>query len=958
MSRSSQSTIPTDGSTAGRLKAVNKQIFPALLGLASAALLIRVMGMLYQVVVTARFGAGAAMDAYFVASMLPTSMAQLVISAIEASTIPVYARVRTEGGKKQASALFSTGLNILLVGTVLLTGVMLLFSRQIIILSAPGLDLFRVGLASSLAPFIFPVFVLTVVIGFIECVLNTEGQFGLPAYAGMLVPLTTAVLVLIVGKSLGVVALCIGMVIGLCLQLVVFILRVRRAGLTYRPTIDLRNSEISSMLVVAGPALLSAFLLGQANPLVDQIFASSLPAGSISAINYSLKLVSVPSGVIFTSIGRVILPHLSRQASRNDMKAFKGTLRLYFWVLGIGTTLLAALMILLAHPIVQILFQRGAFTANVTDRTAITLVGFLLGLTPLGLSFLTTKAFSALGKTQILMRVSVFSMIANAVFDYIFARWWQSFGIALATSAVYFCAVIIQFSILQHMIGKLDLFTPPREVLDVIRKLRVSPYYVQWVVWRKEHLPSFPTPSNVRRQIMRVGVSIAVFAAAVAGVILNPLNTLRAALASVVMLVLLRYRYALLIGWLFLNALNSLPNFRGSNVLVGLTVPTLLLMAYLPIKQTFKRMPALAFLSIYLLWVFAGIVIPNMEIGSFLKSWTLLLDCATIAVLTINVLTTRRRLMGLIDAILLLSLFIALYGIYGYITKQNGAFEDTSNSFLFRIGSIFGDSATTLAIYLSAVIPLALYRSLTLRGFKRAGSLIVAFVLLVALGLTFTRSAFISLPLSIIIMILFLPSRKMKAGLLSGFLALALLTVLLAAVGNLPLFSRFFQQDITSLNGRTYLWQALLDHFDPTQLLGNGLHASVNLLTNLVVRDSHGVVGNAPHSLFLATLYDHGIIGAILLTSVFIVLIVGIIAGMRKATDDHRMLFVTILAVLVCVLLQSIESNNFWDPEFSIYFWVIIALPFALCWSTPKQPPKIDQEILDEVTISQRKAVH
>lgn len=957
MSRSSQSTIPTDGSTAARLRAVNKKVFPALLGLASAALLIRVMGLVNQVAVTSLFGAGAAMDAYFVASMLPMSMAQLVISAIEASAIPVYARIRTQGGKKQASALFSTGLNILLVGTVLLTGVMLLFSRQIISLSAPGFDPFRVGLASSLAPFIFPVFVLMVVIGFIECILNTEGQFGLPAYAGMLVSLTTVVLVLIAGKSLGVVVLCIGMVIGLCLQLIVFILRVRRAGLTYRPTIDFRNSEISSMLVIAGPALLSSFLLGQANPLIDQIFASSLPAGSISAINYSLKLVSVASGVIFTSVGRAILPHLSRQASKNDMHAFKRTIHLYFWIIGIGTTLLAALMILLAHPIVQILFQRGAFTADVTNRTAITLVGFLIGLTPLGFSFLTTKAFSALGKTQILMRVSIFSLIANVVFDYVFARWWQSFGIALATSAVYFCAVIIQFFILQRMIGKLGLFTPPREVLEVIRKLRMKQFYEPWILWGKEYLPSFTSPSTVRKQIVRAGVSIAVFAAGVAGVILNPLYALRAALASVVMLALMRYRYVLLIGWLFINALNSLPNFRGSNLLVGLTVPTLLLMTYLPIKQTFKRMPTLAFLVIFLLWVFIGIVIPTIEVGPFLTSWILLLDCAAIAILTINVLTTRRRLMGLIDAILLLSLSIALYGIYGYITKQNGGFEDTSNSFLFRIGSIFGDSPTTLAIFLSAVIPLALYRSLTLQGFKRVGGLIVTFVLLVALGLTFTRSAFISLPLSIIIMILFLPSRKMRVGLLSGFLALSVLTVLLAVVGNLPLFSRFFQQDITSLNGRTYLWQAVLDHFDPTQLLGNGLHASITLLTNLAVRDSRGVVGNAPHSLFLATLYDHGIIGVILLILVFIALVVGIISGIRKASDDHRMLFVTALAVLVCVFLQSIESNNFWDPEFSIYFWVIMALPFALCWSTPKQPPKIDKEILDEETIPRMKAI-
>src|SRR5438128_11428512 len=77
-------------------KSVHKQIFRALLSLASAALLVRVFGMLNQIVVTGRFGAGAEMDAYFVAYSLPYLMGQLGSSAIEDSVIPVYARPRLQ----------------------------------------------------------------------------------------------------------------------------------------------------------------------------------------------------------------------------------------------------------------------------------------------------------------------------------------------------------------------------------------------------------------------------------------------------------------------------------------------------------------------------------------------------------------------------------------------------------------------------------------------------------------------------------------------------------------------------------------------------------------------------------------------------------------------------------------------------------------------------------------------
>ncbi len=121
MSLSSGSLSTTSSRVAVvRPKSVHKQIFRALLTLASAALLTRVMGLLNQIVVTRRFGAGAEMDAYFVASTLPILMATLLSASIESSVIPVYARVRTQG-KEQASILFSTLLNLLVLGTVVLT---------------------------------------------------------------------------------------------------------------------------------------------------------------------------------------------------------------------------------------------------------------------------------------------------------------------------------------------------------------------------------------------------------------------------------------------------------------------------------------------------------------------------------------------------------------------------------------------------------------------------------------------------------------------------------------------------------------------------------------------------------------------------------------------------------------------------------------------------------------------
>jgi len=933
---------------AGRGRSANKQIFRALLSLGSAALLTRMAGMLNQVIVSSRFGAGKMMDAYFVASTLPTTAAYVAITAIEAAVIPAYTKARVQSDTDQTSVLFSTLLNLLLAGTVFLTCVLFLFRQQLIQLSAPALDPFRIDLAISLAPFIFPVLTLLVIVGLLECILNAEGQFGWPAYAGLLVPLTTAVLVLAAGKSQGVRALCVGMLLGLCLLLCAYFVRARRAKLVYRPILDMRNPAVKSILIAAWPALLAA-LIGQASPLIDQVFASFLPAGSISALSYSLKLVSVCSGVIFASVGRAALPYLSRQADIHDMKAFKETLRLYLWVVGIGTLLLSVLMIALAHPIVQILFQRGAFTAGDTSRTATTLVGFMVGLSPMSLGIITARAFSALSKTKVLLGVSLFSVVTNAVLDSIFARFWQSEGIALATSAVYLCTMCAMLYTLRRAIGKLDLLTPPPEAMKVLQKSRVHRWYRKYISRKRGVILA-----DARQLIVRVAFGSAVFAAGAVAVFLDSLYTLRIALGSIMMLALLRYRYALVVIWMAVSVVVSprLPFFTNNHFLTALTVPTLLLLFHLPVSHIFKRMPPLFFLLLYLVWVFAGMNLSAIGGGTFLVIWLTFLDYLAVAALTVHVLSTRQRLMHLIDAIIWGGTFVSLYGIYGYVTRQNGVLDPATSA--FRIYSIFS-AAPPLALFLSIVIPLALYRASTLYGWKRGGVSLAALLLLVASALTFARSAFISIPLSIGIMILFSPSRKMKIGLAVSMTGLVAGVVFFIKASDIPLLSRFFNQDVATLNGRIYLWQALLDHFQPTQLLGNGLHASDTLLANLQVGFNGNLIATSPSNLFLGTLYDHGVIGLILLVLVFVALITGIVKGMRETKGEQRMLFVAALAILVSVCLQSFDVNDFWTQAVGMYFWVSMALPCAMCWSRQEHPSA--EEAPDRATVPQMEAI-
>jgi putative peptidoglycan lipid II flippase len=438
----------------------NKKILRALLSLSSAALLVRVAGMLNQLVVSSRFGAGPAMDAYFVAASIPLLLSPLVNDALEASVIPIYTRVRSEERPERTTLFFNTLLNCCLLGMSVLTLLMFLFRTPLLFFSAPALDQSRMALALAFVPLLFPCFWLMSIMGFLESILNAEGQFGWPAYAGMLVPLSTAAVVLLFSSSVGILVLGVGMLVGLFLQAGVFLVRLRQAGIRYRWAMDLRMPEIRAVLALAWPVLLAAFAT-QALPFFDQVVASFLVPGSISGLNYANKIISVPVGILFVSIGRAMLPYLSRQSAEKDMAMFKETLHLYLWICGGITLLITLFLLFFAYPVVSLLFQRGAFTADDTQRTAVALLGFTVGLVPKAFTFLLAKAFSALGRTKVLMAGTILCIVLNTGFDVLFAFFWGEFGIALATSMVYFGTMCMMLLVLRRSIGSLALFSPP-----------------------------------------------------------------------------------------------------------------------------------------------------------------------------------------------------------------------------------------------------------------------------------------------------------------------------------------------------------------------------------------------------------------------------------------------------------------------------------------------------------------
>ena len=913
-------------------RAINRYTLQALFSLISAALLFRIGGMINQVVVSASFGAGEAMDAYFVAAAFPLLFVQLVSSALEAAVIPVYSRLRQCAQQDRVSRLLSTLVNCLAIGAVLLTLLFIVSRPMLVLLSAPGLDAARLQRAIALAPLLYLIIPLRLVISLLECLLNAEGQFGWPAYAGLLVPLATVLLTVVEGKTWGIAVLCIGSLCGTILQLVVVGMRVRQARLRYHLTIDLGNPELRIVFRAAWPVLLGA-LITQGGPLVDQIFASTLPSGSISALNYALKLVSVFIGVIFVSVGRVALPCLASQAALDDPahQAFKRTLHMYLWCIGFCSLLLSLFLLVFVNPLVRLLFQHGAFSANAAHNTVLVFFAFIPGLVPMALNFLLSRAFNALGETRIPMYMALVNVGANALFDALFAHFWQGPGIALATSIVSLLIFLLLLVLLYRRIGSFSIWRVPSELRTFANRLR--PFRRKSYVWLKEKERWLNRHSGLRRAWLYTGVTLFVLTAGVIATIRDAMMALRIGVGSLVLLNFLRYPFVLLLAWVSLSVGigSSLAIFNGNNLDIVLILPLLGWLAFLRWKTIVKRMPGFIWLAFYMVWVLMGIGLSPLSTRAFLALWLTMLASVGASALTIALVSTRVRLLRLIDVLLATALLVALYGLYDFVTHQHGEIDPATS--LFRVTSLF-TQATTFSFYLSLLLPLAFYRCLYTRGVFQLIGISVTLCLLGALLLTFTRSAYAGALGGAVLMACCLPGRRVRFLIVCGLLLFSGVSLYFAWSVHLSVLARFFDGDIATLNGRLYLWQALLNNFQVTRWLGSGLQSSDQLLVYLHVGTSgQGVIGTAPHSLFLGTLYDHGAIGLLFLCLAFCSIGRGLLHGIWRCNGERRMLYGAALACLFTVLLQSLGSRDLWIQAAGTPFWIIIALPFACCWA-------------------------
>jgi putative peptidoglycan lipid II flippase len=439
----------------------------------------RVLGLVREQIFAALFGGGMAMDAFTAAFRIPNLLRDLFAEgALSTAFVTTFSKTIARGGDEDAWRLANkvATMTASVLGVLCVVG--MVFSPQLVALLAPGFDPEKAALTAQLTRIMFPFILLVSLAALVMGMLNAKNRFGMPAMASSFFNIGSIVGGVVLGFWIdphfgprALIGLAFATLIGGGLQLAVQLPSLARLGYRFRPDVHWRDPGIKAILLLMGPAVIAASTT-QVNVLVNSMFASTLGDGAIFWLAIAFRLMQLPLGLFGVALGTVTLPLLSRLVVAGKTREFRSELaRAIRWGLLLTLPSMVGLM-LLAEPIISVLYQHGKFNAEQAAQAAGALRFYAIGLGGYAALKVLVNAFYALDRRKTPMLVSFVAVALNLLFNWIFTfrLGWGHRGLAFSTGCVATFNFLFLYFLMQNQLKGLE----SRRLLSMLAKLALA----------------------------------------------------------------------------------------------------------------------------------------------------------------------------------------------------------------------------------------------------------------------------------------------------------------------------------------------------------------------------------------------------------------------------------------------------------------------------------------------------
>src|SRR6266700_874699 len=459
-------------------------------GVVGAAILCsRVLGLIREMVFAGLFGAGRNLDAFLMAFRLPNLLRDLFAEgALSTAFITTFSKKIAVEGDQSAWRLANkvATLTAVFMSAVTLLGIV--FAPQLVDLLtwgawSPDKTALTILLTRIMWPFMLLVSLAALVMG----MLNAKHVFGPPAMASSYFNLGSIIGGVAIGWSIdphfgsrSLVGLAIGTLLGGAWQLIGQFPSLWHVGYKYRGDFHWRDEGVRTVLTLMGPAVIAASAV-QVNVLINSGFAARLGNGPVSWLNIAFRLMQLPLGIFGVAIGTVTLPLVSKSAAVGDMAGFRSALAHAIRLVTLLTIPAATGLIILAQPIISVIYEHGRFTSEATRQTAAALQFYAIGLAAYSAVKVLAPAFYALDRRYLPMMVSIFSIAVNFVLSWFFMSklGLGHRGLALSTSLVALTNFLLLYIMMRRYAGPLETGA----ILGLLAKLAIPLALLAGICW-------------------------------------------------------------------------------------------------------------------------------------------------------------------------------------------------------------------------------------------------------------------------------------------------------------------------------------------------------------------------------------------------------------------------------------------------------------------------------------------
>lgn len=416
-----------------------------------ATILGRMLGFVRESTLAAFFGVGPEVDAFIMAQTVTYILFSFLGPAIGTAGIPVLSVLHAD---RRVEAFRNVSLSLLHVVVIVLIGFTLVgysMAPLLIHTIAPGFTGHQAELAIHLTRMMMPVTIFLGLAGWATTVLQSQNKFGYSALSN--IPNNAVVIVgmFAAGFLGGIEWVTVCYVLGVAAQFLIQLPVFKTTG--YKWFINLKDKDFKKIITMA-PSTIATGMGGQINVIVDRFFSSGLAVGSVAALGYGQRIFSLFVGVVQMPILVVLFPKLSEKVGLGKEEEFMHLIRKGLGILSFFMLPIAAILVLMAIPITQFLYERGAFNQTATLITASIVCFYSMGLPFLSWKEFILRSFYAMKDSRTPVLNTTMQIGINVTLNSLSVPVFGIKGLALSTAISEMVSFFVLYNVLRRRMYK------------------------------------------------------------------------------------------------------------------------------------------------------------------------------------------------------------------------------------------------------------------------------------------------------------------------------------------------------------------------------------------------------------------------------------------------------------------------------------------------------------------------